>query len=245
MYLEKHCPELRIPKVYAAFRREEGLCKSVYFIITEYIDGPSCYTHTWNQLSPKARVNILRKLGDQLRLLRAVPPPNPHYYGRVYRQSFPKHDSIYMGREDLEDEQWYGPFDSHDDLTARIFGAGLSNACQGYEDDFRAALKLYLEYYHYVMARAVGQQPVLTHTDLQVHNVIIKATEDPDDPEIYVVDWERLAWMPAYFEAARSLMKCQSDEPEYLYELHKGEKQGYWEVALFLADFCAKAGINE
>lgn len=245
LYLEKHCPELRIPKVYAAFRREEGLCKSVYFLFAECIDAPSGYTHIWNQLSQKAKVNILRKLGDQLRLLRAVPPPNPHYYGRVYRQSFQKDDSMYMQRKDLEDEQFYGPFDSHDDFTARIFDAGLSNACQNGRDDFNTDLKLYLEYYHDVMARAVGQQPVLTHTDLQVHNVIIKATEDPDDPEIYIVDWERLAWMPAYFEAARSLMKCQSREPEYVYELHKGEKQGYWEVALFLAHFCSRARIRE
>ncbi|CAI6338819.1 unnamed protein product [Periconia digitata] len=111
LYLEKHCPELKIPKVWAAYKSDEGYCKNFYMLITEYIDGPSCYPPVWDPLSDTTKSNILRKLGDQVRLLRAVPPPNPTYYGRIYNQSLVKNGNsyIYLHKNNGNGEMFHGP----------------------------------------------------------------------------------------------------------------------------------------
>ncbi|CAI6321932.1 unnamed protein product [Periconia digitata] len=267
VFLEKNCPGLKIPKVYAAYKNQGGdfnlylkrypkeypdrsTLSPTYLLVTSYADGPSCYTPVWQSLSQTARNNILRKLGEQMRLLRSVPPPNPQYYGRIHSQGFPKDDYVFLGGIQDLTTAWNGPFYSHKDFAGQIMEAGLAWACVQH-GEFNGELQLLLETYEDVMSRASGQNAILYHGDLQLHNIIaIENKDDKDDPDICIIDWATMGWMPAYMETVRTLCRGKAsvsmtlDHNTYLYELHKGDGQAHLETAFYLTNFLAAANIS-
>ncbi|KAF1953806.1 hypothetical protein CC80DRAFT_551118 [Byssothecium circinans] len=129
MYLEKHCPDLRVPRVHAVFEHQGGdplgLMKqspnrfpdraslpTYYYAVFELLPGKSCYPEVWDTPSKGAKATVKRKMGEQMRLLRAVPPPEPAYYGRIYHQGWPTIVSPLLHSAPYGTQ--LGPYDTHE-----------------------------------------------------------------------------------------------------------------------------------
>lgn len=191
---------------------------------------------------------VLKKLGEQVRILRSVPPPEPWYYGRINNQSWYVTTNNFLQNYSYKHD-WTGPFRSHKEFATEIYNNGLAHITT--MPRLNEQTIAYLEQYEEIMDRQTGSclTPVLTHTDLQMHNIILR--EDPlnlDNPEICIIDWGEMAWLPAYFEEARTNSKTGPEGDMfrlwYCWELHhKDSKYACLDIAHFMSMFLFNTGI--
>ncbi|KAF2016852.1 hypothetical protein BU24DRAFT_448658 [Aaosphaeria arxii CBS 175.79] len=226
LFLQKHS-QVRVPKIYAAYC-SQGLDPYNYLhsfprkfpnrnslpiyhvLIMEYIDGTPLNTYSpgetrftrkrsWDTYTQRKRDNISKKLDKQLRLLRSVPPPAEPYYGRIYGQ--PWHPWTHVISRCSIPSTMVGPFKRHEDFVNAIFERSLKMCALQQEEDFLPTERIALERFKEDMSNAHGTNPVLTHFGLKEEDVLlINNPNDLEDPDIVIIDWEFMSWMPAYID---------------------------------------------
>ncbi|KAF2786880.1 hypothetical protein K505DRAFT_258930 [Melanomma pulvis-pyrius CBS 109.77] len=262
LFLSKNT-KIRVPKVYAAFEHKGAdplgevgsrICPDrsflpiYYYLIMEYIPGKPCTERNFNRLSPKTQENIVRKVAKEMRLLRNVPAPAPEYYGRIYHRGWaPAFPNLtrYGPPGYLK-----GPFDSHEDFINAVYTSSqIMASSQGVpEEDLQYICKLYLHTFRQIMSRAAGKTPVLCHPDFHFDKVIILENPvDKDDPDVAIVSWGMMGWVPEYMATERSFHKTPNLTLRMLYnwEMSKSIVEPHLDVALYFETFCAKTANNE
>ncbi|KAH7371740.1 hypothetical protein BKA66DRAFT_381719, partial [Pyrenochaeta sp. MPI-SDFR-AT-0127] len=108
LFLEQNS-QVQTAKVYAVFRHPDtNTGKIENYLVSEYIHGETMTEELFKSLSVTDRSIFCSRLGEQLKLLRSVPPPQPEYYGRIYRQGFHYHLNLL----DLRNQSMWGPYNT-------------------------------------------------------------------------------------------------------------------------------------
>ncbi|KAI1082686.1 phosphotransferase enzyme family protein [Whalleya microplaca] len=172
LFVRANC-DIRIPKLYAAYREHS---MGLNIIIMEFIRGQTIRS-IFDRLRRRDREDIAERLRTYMRRLRRIPAGN--FYGslgnRPYSNPF---------WEDIP-----GPFN---------LGTEVSDAY--FHLEFRREPNLYrvnLAAYRDVFDRITRDldYPVFSHGDLHWSNILIT-----DNDRIVIIDWERAAFYPAYYE---------------------------------------------
>ena len=128
-----------------------------------------------------------------------------------------------------------------------ILQNALTRTCSQIRDYFTDGEKLYLDSFLDVMSRASGREPVLSHFDLQLHNVIVlENPDDPDDPDISIIDWLNMGWMPAYMETAHAWTTIGGNgwAETFLLHLHKELRPSHLDAAGYFSKFLSEFHID-
>ncbi|KAF2430821.1 kinase-like protein [Tothia fuscella] len=204
--------KVRVPKVYAAFTgppaiRPENIPPGVkiqfHYIIMEYIEGGNLQEN-WEHLDDDERIEISKKIAEQLKLLRQT--PSPGYYGRVDRQPYSYRAEHYT----RPNQPLAGPFDNYSDLCQSLYKAAeyqLAMACVE-PTPFLPVDELWLDLYRTCLLKCSLIEPKFTHGDLKFENIMlkpVKANGNKRNFDVVFVDWCRSAWRPAWVEGLRSL----------------------------------------
>ncbi|ORX98729.1 kinase-like domain-containing protein, partial [Clohesyomyces aquaticus] len=193
--------EVRIPKVFAFFSHTNT--RKFYYLVTEYIEGQTVDEITWNTLSKEMQSSIGKKISKELSKLRAIPHPNPGYYGRVNGTGWPGNFPLLTSMSPKP----CGPYTSYGDLVgAMCTAAGIrAAACSTrFSDDAKLSLACLRKSLQVILE---DQKPTLTHQDLKLDNIICKPMLDSGtgrvfDYEVVIIDWEWLGWLPPWCEWA-------------------------------------------
>lgn len=227
IYLEKNT-DVRVPKVYAAFAsqdmdqfayqrwrqgdEESGESQGTsdkdtyYYLITEYIDGGTL-SDAEKKMDWPTKTKCRQLLAEQVRRLRAVPPPDPNLFSRIGGRPLPRmFKGFWCPPAPSYDD--YGPYD-YESLVDRLVHTATVLACL---NSIKDADRLLLQYLRIAMLDNVGlheRQPVLSHLDLGFNNITVKGLVLNDDDnivdidEVVIIDWEYLCWVPAWLELSQ------------------------------------------
>lgn len=220
---------VRMPKVYAMFSHRgadpDGELSKIRrswetqptqddlptynYLVTEYIEGGDLETR-WSLLSEDDLSKVTSKIGEQLHLLHAIPPPSPAYYGRVYHQGWEPYFPLLYDFATLD--RLRGPYNSYNDFLSAIQAYTQKAADRGkdYEKDYLARRLPDM------FTSARGATSTFTHWDIAPRNVIatrVHGTDGADDFVITLVDWAHAGWLPEWFEWAMILRRMPGDDP--------------------------------
>ncbi|KAJ9637171.1 hypothetical protein H2201_001570 [Coniosporium apollinis] len=185
---------VRVPKVYAMFSHRGAEPRSelskelrpwetrptrddlptYHYLIMEYIEGGDLET-SWSLLSEDDQNRITRKVGEQLQMLRAIPPPSLGYYGRVHHQGW----------------EPYFPLLYDSEATNSLRGP-----CNSYND--------FLSAFQAIVTRKAadqGEGPVYTDDYLARRLPDMFIRDGADDFVITLIDWAHADWLPEWFVA--------------------------------------------
>ncbi|PSN61847.1 hypothetical protein BS50DRAFT_651281 [Corynespora cassiicola Philippines] len=258
IFLQDHA--VRTPKVYACFSHDRfnaekymerhnvprSAVPQIYFLVTDWIEGIGLDTDKMEAMSDEAKVKLCDKIGQQLALLRSIPPPHPEYYGRVNDQPFPRWS---RGVPEYKDES-LGPYHTYEDyldvakkhfeiiLVDKMFWKGEEN----WEASMSPEAECILGNFHNNF-RGPGDciRSTLTHRDLNHTNVLLVPPKGSGEPasvdeladyELWIIDWETMVWAPAWYEMGAAFRWWCSDFSKpftrHLWAMCKHMKPVYW-----------------
>ncbi|KAH8719388.1 kinase-like domain-containing protein [Phaeosphaeriaceae sp. PMI808] len=217
LFLQDHA--INSVKVYALYQHKTKGGFNRYYIVTDWINGITLDEEgQWNLIEKKARMKILGKLGEQLKLLRSIPPPQPNYYGRVNNQPF-NCQNMFI---DTQQYKPHGPFYTYESFLQQVWEQWevtfLERLCDyGYDGpvlEFNDIMHVIAANFPVVFDKnAKSGEPKLTHGDLHIGNFMLvppaSHVPDPSNPlkgiedfDLIIIDWDRLAWLPAWCDCA-------------------------------------------
>ena len=174
----------------------------------EWIDGIQVEEEEWDKLPSEIRHKICYRIGLQLQQLRSIPPPQPRYYGRVNDQGF---TNIFIGGN-RRHELTAGPFYTYDSYLERLFTYARWRCAnhivingrtpENVSDVARFVSSIWLEQFSHDKQVC---EPKLTHGDVKLRNIVFAKShkdnqERLEDRDVVLIDWESLAWEPAWSE---------------------------------------------
>ncbi|KAF2817553.1 uncharacterized protein BDZ99DRAFT_513791 [Mytilinidion resinicola] len=198
LFLEKHS-KVRTPKLYAAFI-QPGERFNVHYMVTEFIEGEVFDEAKWLALDEHARETICSKLSEQFQRLRAIPPEG--YYGRVYHQPL---RGAYHGFM-VNIRGMCGPYETYEECASAMYASAELRGVDSFGDfpDYLPHVKVVLPQIKEVLEKTRGSKPVLTHMDPKFTNILIRSIKGAEgkkeDWEVVLIDWESLAWLPAWLQ---------------------------------------------
>ncbi|KAF2868441.1 hypothetical protein BDV95DRAFT_579859 [Massariosphaeria phaeospora] len=237
IYLERNS-DVRTPKVYAAFSSQDVNVFDIpektdkdqadrnppvyYYLVEEYIEGETL-EDVFEEL--KDRCHIYWKIGDllgeQMQKLRSVPAEDRNHFGRVGGKAYPT-GLTPVRHAPAPDFHDLGPFNSYEKFVERMMhSAKINQALAAISDDFPPATRMCFRDAPSVFIDHAGPSarvPVLSHLDIQDHNIIVKLLRDEkgkviDVQEVVLIDWATLCWMPSWYEAGVFCRyECSRDE---------------------------------
>lgn len=188
-----------MPKVYEVCECEPK--PSVQFaIIMEYIEGTELRYQDWKNYSEEERTTLCLRIGEQFRLLRAI--PSEGYYGRVHHQGW----SRKMGMFRTNTKQNCGPYERYEDFTAAVICAAEVNAMTYFTDEggLTENQLLLISEYKRMLEKSTDRTPVFTHVDPALKNILIRripaTDEQPPDWEVTLIDWAGAGWFPGWVQ---------------------------------------------
>lgn len=206
MLFLKNNSQVRVPTLYAAFRGEKEKCslgpaRHRYYIVMEEIQGEQLNTKLWLTFGAETRKKICLRLVEQLRLLRATPPPVPAYYGRVHHQGWNPALNLFCTRL----RELHGPYDSYSDFSNALLAAARLNAARSYWKLEEVPTKQLLLSDLETQVKSWPSQPTFTHLDPKFQNMILRKVQDSsqgeEEWEITLVDWANSGWFPQWMQA--------------------------------------------
>ena len=116
----------------------------------------------------------------------------------------------------LRNRDFCGPFHTYEAFLKRFYDsfrctvAAHSTRDGTKKDDIPANASLYASiFFDNISMDAKAYESKLTHGDLQLHNIIFvspsNGLDKVEDLDPVLIDWETLAWMPAWAEVTRIL----------------------------------------
>lgn len=215
----------------------------------EFIHGVTLDDEALEAMGSEARIKIYEKIGEQLQLLRSIPPPNPRYYGRINYQAFhPSSFIVSHGRHLI------GPCDTYKAFLKEAY-KGMEFYLLGtyiFRSDISPLQHLLASSFFdsFGESSSGSAEPKLSHMDLHSGNIMLvpqsgsNASEKIEDHELWIIDWEYMAWMPAWAEAASSMKRLPIIEGEERWEpqwrISNGIKPFYFAEAAFWLKCCGE-----
>lgn len=223
----------------------------------DYIDGQTLDNDSVEAMERRAQEKIYRKIGEQIKLLRSIPAPNPSYYGRVHHQGYASNQQILMCDRF---KSLVGPFDTYraflDHMKLVFESRALKRLLRHRRLELDTAMKLFLAEYDdmFDASSARAADPKLSHMDLKLENIILTpppslpsspAPPNVEDWDVVIIDWEGLSWLPAWAEMASIGLKgpCIKDEPLWsLWQLYQVIKPRYYHEVYAYGSGCKYLG---
>ncbi|KAF1960258.1 hypothetical protein CC80DRAFT_544708 [Byssothecium circinans] len=199
LYLQANS-QVRTPKVYAVFTRDEEWGLATY-MVTELIEGERFSGKLYMSLSDEGREKLLARLCEQLRLLRAT--PSEGYYGRVHNQGWsPLATPFHGGGLEM-----YGPYKTYEDFVSALNACIeiVAALCSGHDSNFYPEQELFLSGIKDSLAKSKGSRPTFTHIDPAGQNIIVRKLQGSEQGaegwEVTFIDWSDSGWYPAWMQA--------------------------------------------
>lgn len=189
LFLEKHCPSVPAPRLYAMYREND-----ILYLVMELLPGQNL-RDVWDRLLESEKITICNQLKISLAKVRSI--PSAGLFSSVARESVPHRFFDWMER----DSQIVGPFKSSLD-----FHRGMAlHLRKQYELNDRRPLSSEWFERHFAQTPAC-QRSIFTHCDLIRQNIIVQEYTDNDGQKQVklsgIVDWELSGWYPEYWEYA-------------------------------------------
>ncbi|KAF2014604.1 hypothetical protein BU24DRAFT_493175 [Aaosphaeria arxii CBS 175.79] len=244
LFLQDH--KVRSTKVYAIWSDDSAdLCRwhsiargrRLYFLVTDWVDGIALDEVKWKGFDRETRTKLCHKIGEQLRLLRSVPPPHPSYYGRIHNQPF-RPLTVFSGYTGA-----VGPFQTYEDFLRQVMDGLEIHALHRHitNPEFRyfPLLDLLRSVFNDSLnSCSKARESKLSHMDLNITNVMLKRptsdssiSKDVEDWDVQMIDFEWLAWLPAWAETAVVMDRFPQFEDEF-------EDNGLYDISGGLQPFC-------
>lgn len=175
-------------------------------------------------------MKIYDKIGEQVRLLRSIPPPNPSYYGRINYQGYHPYDMIIGPTRDL-----VGPFNTYKAFLDHLYNNFESNLAGKLTRDgseIKATHQLFSSnFFDCFDESSKSGEPKLSHMDLKLENMIfVPSASNPsnrvEDYDVWIIDWEYLCWYPAWAEAAAARQQLPRHHTDECVEAEWGVSRG-------------------
>lgn len=202
LFLERQCPGVPSPRLYAMYRNESSgqLC-----LIMEYLPGVDLRS-LWPSLSRDGKSSIASQLRPMIAQMRGLKPPDG-FIGGVC--GGPLLDPLFSTVN--PDRTINGPFKGDDQVGRALATASERN---WENSDHHSWLADY--FFRHLPVALSGHQVTLTHADLNSRNILVekvppetgleREAETTGQSESYrttgIVDWESAGWYPAYWEYA-------------------------------------------
>lgn len=189
IYLEREVPSVPAPRLYAMYKDSNEL-----FLLMQRAPGASLDS-VWDSLKGSEKDSIFATLESVFQALRAAECPWPNFIGSLdgggvhhYLFYHPK-----GGGKNL------GPFSSEAAFLKGMVGCFRALAERNGRTDYR------IDFYekHLPGALQTGRRPVLTHGDVQRHNIMVAERPNGNSErsfDIMLVDWELSGWLPDFWE---------------------------------------------
>lgn len=186
MFVRKNT-NIRVPQVFAVYRRYGKMGQYITYIIMERLSGESLDT-LWDNLSTAQRLDISRRLKHSFDSLRSL--PHQGYFGSLGKTKL--QDLLFETDDPVPSMN--GPFETEEKLIDGLIEKYLSEGPERLRQ--RAA------YYQHVLPRTFrgDNKPVFTHADLQLKNLMLQS-----DGSVAIIDWAASGWYPRYWEYAVAL----------------------------------------
>ncbi|KAF1954647.1 hypothetical protein CC80DRAFT_567312 [Byssothecium circinans] len=201
LFLREHT-QVRVPKLYAVYTRENPGQTDTIYLVTEYIEAKTVQD-LWSTSNSNDREIICTRVAEQLRLLRSLPGPSPEYYGRINHQSW----TPLFPYTTISFDGVCGPYDSYEDLVDAMYNSvELTVAKFNDTPDWHPLHEATLVEFKPALLAAQDRRPVLSHFDLKLGNVLARPLiEDgkPKDWEVTIIDWDTMGWAPAFLQGAQ------------------------------------------
>ncbi|KAL2434147.1 hypothetical protein ABEF95_014749 [Exophiala dermatitidis] len=188
IFIQHQLPSLPVPRVWAMYEEDGEV-----FIIMDYCQGTTLQ-ETWPTLDADEKTSITQQLRSIVDQLRALPPPEPPFYGSFDRGPVP----YFLFYTPEQDPTIAGPFVNEYDFIQGLVQNLRSIDRLNNSDSYKA------DYYEQNLPCCFRLgRPTLTHGDIQKKNIIIRRIgSHGDDPafKLMIIDWETAGWYPAYWE---------------------------------------------
>ncbi|KAF2653517.1 hypothetical protein K491DRAFT_515092 [Lophiostoma macrostomum CBS 122681] len=221
----------------------------------DFIDGVTLNDDMWEGITPEAKTKIYDKLGEQLRLLRSIPPPHPSFYGRVNNQGYHPFGMVVGHGKHVA-----GPFHTYrafleyaiTTLEYRLVDRCVNKpiGCSGKIDPIVQLLAS--NFFQNLEDTSGSGEPKFSHMDIKLDNImLVPSASNPsdriEDHDLWLIDWEYSCWLPAWAEAAGCLRRLPgSDTEERLLPQWRMSREGikpfYWGQAGFWMSCCGYLG---
>ncbi|PFH55019.1 hypothetical protein XA68_11038 [Ophiocordyceps unilateralis] len=191
LLLVESYPDIPAPRLYAMYREEGKL-----YIIMEFIAGLRL-SDVWQRLSEEEKSTVVSQLRLAFETLRSI--PSPGYFGGVSGGPLPHRYFFSLD----SDPQVTGPFSAEEDLCRALVLRSAKNweswGRRGWMTDFFA---------RHLPTTLRGHDSVLTHSDFQRKNILIKEYSSMANPGSVpqkhlhlaaILDWESAGWYPSYW----------------------------------------------
>ncbi|KAF2649713.1 hypothetical protein K491DRAFT_683593 [Lophiostoma macrostomum CBS 122681] len=227
IYLQKHST-VRTAKLYAAFSSrevdlfdigEEGGPPLYHYLIQERIEGFVPLYDLIRDLDLHENRDALKKISnmmaEQLGRLRDTPPEDPNHFGRVNGQAYNSWTRAVRFPENRHAPS-FGPFTYEGLLERMIHSSNIESAQNNYGSGGSFTQKELLRHARGPLLDHTTPNdglPVLSHLDIKDDNILVKVTRSKkkgevrntvDVEDLVFIDWETLAWMPAWYEPGQS-----------------------------------------
>ena len=191
-----------------------------HYMVTEKIEGQD-FREAFEKASLEEQVKLCRKLGKQIQLLRSIAQPGATpYYGRVNGQ--PMGGNITMLTNFKSGDQ-VKRYDRYEELVSAMRMAAERSIVRRtnqfsyatwspeFKDNFTAGMIADLYDFEYRLNRVPlrDRRPVLTHGELKNNDIIVR-----NDGEVFLLDFEKLHWLPAFIEySGLKSYSCWDEKP--------------------------------
>ncbi|KAF2818285.1 hypothetical protein CC86DRAFT_238921, partial [Ophiobolus disseminans] len=198
IFLKQHS-QVRVPDVYAILE-DSKYGQVVYHIVMEFIEGGYTLDYNmWKAISDDAHDKICKRIAEQLILLRSI--PSEGYYGRVHNQGWEPSFMPFRTRY----KELSGPYKTYEEfISALKTGAEVQCSISSWGSNFAPGVPLWLDKFVPTLATANGREPVFTHIDPALRNMIIRPLEGTmataKDYEVILIDWSFSGWFPAWMQ---------------------------------------------
>jgi hypothetical protein len=197
IFLRQHSL-VRVPDVYAIFE-DSSSGWVVYYLIMEFIEGETLDYNMWKVIGDDAHDKICGRIAEQFSLLRSI--PSEGYYGRVNNQGWEPGFLPFRTRY----KELCGPYKTYEEfLSALNTGVEVQRSISNLGVDFRPEVPLWVDKLVPTLAASNGREPVFTHTDPALRNMIIRPLEGTmataRDYEVTLIDWAYSGWLPAWMQ---------------------------------------------
>ncbi|PMD48095.1 kinase-like protein [Hyaloscypha variabilis F] len=189
LFLEKHLGDaIHVPMLYAMYRMPSN---GHLCLIMERLEG-ELLESLWPTLGEDDKSAICSVLKNAISAIRKV--HHPGFYGSD------------------GDTAICGPFNSESEFNAGFIGRLRAIWATNMRHSFKADF-----YERRLDTMLSGHEPVLSHSDLQRKNILVRRVQDQQNLdstcfEVSVVDWEEAGWYPSYWEYSVLFIAFQWDD---------------------------------
>ncbi|KAF1917926.1 hypothetical protein BDU57DRAFT_444739 [Ampelomyces quisqualis] len=197
IFLKQHS-QVRVPDVYAILEFSNS-DRVYYHLIMEFVEGEELDFNMWKTMGDDARDKMCERIAEQFNFLRSI--PSQGYYGRVYNQGWAPDIMLCRTRY----KELCGPYKTYEEFISALNATLELQICIGNDSvKIERKTRRLMDKVVPTLAAAKDREPVFTHVDPALRNMIIRPLEGTmataKDYEVTLIDWADCGWLPAWVQ---------------------------------------------